>query len=114
MEKEGPPAAPPRFHVHSFCKTLTASDTSTHGGFSVLRRHADEFLPPLVGFCFFFTLFRLLPRACFVCFFLLLKLGESSPVWCLLTGHVKAATYPGVGGQGSARQRVAIQAYFSG
>ncbi|KAG5014415.1 hypothetical protein JHK85_020551 [Glycine max] len=59
VEKEGPPAPPPRFHVHSFCKTLTASDTSTHG-------------------------------------------------------HVKAATYPGVGGQGSARQRVAIQAYFSG
>ncbi|XP_028764564.1 auxin response factor 2 [Neltuma alba] len=39
--------SPPRFHVHSFCKTLTASDTSTHGGFSVLRRHADECLPPL-------------------------------------------------------------------
>eukprot|EP00268_Persea_americana_P061094 TRINITY_DN767_c0_g2_i3.p1 TRINITY_DN767_c0_g2~~TRINITY_DN767_c0_g2_i3.p1 ORF type:complete len:843 (-),score=183.99 TRINITY_DN767_c0_g2_i3:355-2883(-) len=38
---------PPRPHVHSFCKTLTASDTSTHGGFSVLRRHADECLPPL-------------------------------------------------------------------
>lgn len=34
-------------NVHSFCKTLTASDTSTHGGFSVLRRHADECLPPL-------------------------------------------------------------------
>ncbi|RZR90211.1 hypothetical protein BHM03_00018058 [Ensete ventricosum] len=33
--------------VHSFCKILTASDTSTHGGFSVLRRHADECLPPL-------------------------------------------------------------------
>ncbi|KAK1440408.1 hypothetical protein QVD17_06235 [Tagetes erecta] len=33
--------------VRSFCKTLTASDTSTHGGFSVLRRHADECLPPL-------------------------------------------------------------------
>ncbi|XP_074592509.1 auxin response factor 7-like isoform X2 [Curcuma longa] len=33
--------------VHTFCKTLTASDTSTHGGFSVLRRHADECLPPL-------------------------------------------------------------------
>ncbi|KAG6506326.1 hypothetical protein ZIOFF_031649 [Zingiber officinale] len=33
--------------VHSFCKTLTASDTSTHGGFSVLRKHADECLPPL-------------------------------------------------------------------
>ncbi|KAG7951318.1 hypothetical protein I3843_12G001800 [Carya illinoinensis] len=43
-----PPLPPlPKFHVHSFCKTLTASDTSTHGGFSVLRRHADECLPPL-------------------------------------------------------------------
>ncbi|KAL6659835.1 hypothetical protein ACP70R_002664 [Stipagrostis hirtigluma subsp. patula] len=42
-----PPAAPARPRVHSFCKTLTASDTSTHGGFSVLRRHADECLPPL-------------------------------------------------------------------
>jgi len=38
---------PARPRVHSFCKTLTASDTSTHGGFSVLRRHADECLPPL-------------------------------------------------------------------
>uniref|UniRef100_A0A2N9FC85 Auxin response factor n=1 Tax=Fagus sylvatica TaxID=28930 RepID=A0A2N9FC85_FAGSY len=47
VEKEPPPPPPPRFHVHSFCKTLTASDTSTHGGFSVLRRHADECLPPL-------------------------------------------------------------------
>ncbi|ONM17202.1 Auxin response factor 6 [Zea mays] len=33
--------------AHSFCKTLTASDTSTHGGFSVLRRHAEECLPQL-------------------------------------------------------------------
>ncbi|KAF5732249.1 auxin response factor 2 [Tripterygium wilfordii] len=47
VEKEPPPPSPPRFNVHSFCKTLTASDTSTHGGFSVLRRHADECLPPL-------------------------------------------------------------------
>ena len=38
----------PRVKIHSFCKTLTASDTSTHGGFSVLRRHADDCLPPLV------------------------------------------------------------------
>ncbi|GAV63306.1 AUX_IAA domain-containing protein/B3 domain-containing protein/Auxin_resp domain-containing protein [Cephalotus follicularis] len=38
---------PERCTVHSFCKTLTASDTSTHGGFSVLRRHADDCLPPL-------------------------------------------------------------------
>ncbi|CAA3023568.1 auxin response factor 9-like isoform X2 [Olea europaea var. sylvestris] len=33
--------------VHSFCKVLTASDTSTHGGFSVLRKHANECLPSL-------------------------------------------------------------------
>ncbi|KAJ1281820.1 hypothetical protein BS78_03G003200 [Paspalum vaginatum] len=36
-----------RHVVHSFCKILTPSDTSTHGGFSVLRRHANECLPPL-------------------------------------------------------------------
>ncbi|KAJ9559691.1 hypothetical protein OSB04_004851 [Centaurea solstitialis] len=47
VKKESPPPAQSRFHVHSFCKTLTASDTSTHGGFSVLRRHADECLPQL-------------------------------------------------------------------
>ncbi|CAM8883541.1 unnamed protein product [Rhodiola kirilowii] len=47
VEKDPPPPPKPRFLVHSFCKTLTASDTSTHGGFSVLRRHADECLPPL-------------------------------------------------------------------
>ncbi|KAG8388155.1 hypothetical protein BUALT_Bualt02G0096500 [Buddleja alternifolia] len=47
VKKEPLPPPPPHFHVHSFCKTLTASDTSTHGGFSVLRRHADECLPPL-------------------------------------------------------------------
>ncbi|XP_043723773.1 auxin response factor 2A-like [Telopea speciosissima] len=47
IEKESLPPPPPHPHVHSFCKTLTASDTSTHGGFSVLRRHADECLPPL-------------------------------------------------------------------
>ena len=51
-EEEEVPNAPPatneQLRIHSFCKTLTASDTSTHGGFSVLRRHADECLPPLV------------------------------------------------------------------
>ncbi|RRT55205.1 hypothetical protein B296_00034430, partial [Ensete ventricosum] len=30
-----------------FCKTLTASDTSTHGGFSVPRRSAEKVFPPL-------------------------------------------------------------------
>ena len=31
-----------------FCKTLTASDTSTHGGFSVPRRAAEKIFPSLV------------------------------------------------------------------
>nr|XP_018682443.1 PREDICTED: auxin response factor 7-like [Musa acuminata subsp. malaccensis]XP_018682444.1 PREDICTED: auxin response factor 7-like [Musa acuminata subsp. malaccensis]XP_018682445.1 PREDICTED: auxin response factor 7-like [Musa acuminata subsp. malaccensis] len=44
---DSPLAEPERCNVRSFCKTLTASDTSTHGGFSVLRRHADECLPSL-------------------------------------------------------------------
>jgi len=39
---------PPKQKFHSFCKILTASDTSTHGGFSVLRKHATECLPALV------------------------------------------------------------------
>lgn len=34
--------------THMFCKTLTASDTSTHGGFSVPRRAAEDCFPPLV------------------------------------------------------------------
>lgn len=47
-DKEPAAAVPaPRPRVHTFCKTLTASDTSTHGGFSVLKKHADECLPPL-------------------------------------------------------------------
>lgn len=50
-EPTSPDPSPPesqRPKVHSFSKVLTASDTSTHGGFSVLRKHATECLPPLV------------------------------------------------------------------
>ncbi|KAL6964496.1 Arf GTPase arf1 [Sarracenia purpurea var. burkii] len=47
ISPDPPLPEPQRCNVHSFCKTLTASDTSTHGGFSVLRRHADDCLPPL-------------------------------------------------------------------
>ncbi|KAK1683295.1 hypothetical protein QYE76_044143 [Lolium multiflorum] len=48
LTSSGPePQEPERGTIHSFCKTLTASDTSTHGGFSVLRRHAEECLPLL-------------------------------------------------------------------
>ncbi|GAB2277697.1 Auxin response factor 8 [Dionaea muscipula] len=38
---------PSRQPTNYFCKTLTASDTSTHGGFSVPRRAAEKVLPPL-------------------------------------------------------------------
>ncbi|KAH9620407.1 hypothetical protein KSS87_000019 [Heliosperma pusillum] len=41
------PPQPPTPAVLSFSKPLTASDTSTHGGFSVLRKHANQCLPPL-------------------------------------------------------------------
>ncbi|KAL1071777.1 hypothetical protein V6Z11_D11G110000 [Gossypium hirsutum] len=41
------PTEAPKRTVHSFSKILTASDTSTHGGFSVLRKHATECLPLL-------------------------------------------------------------------
>lgn len=39
---------PSRQPSNYFCKTLTASDTSTHGGFSVPRRAAEKVFPPLV------------------------------------------------------------------
>ncbi|KAL4321644.1 hypothetical protein AHAS_Ahas14G0131100 [Arachis hypogaea] len=32
-----------------FCKQLTASDTSAHGGFSVPRRVAEKIFPPLLS-----------------------------------------------------------------
>ncbi|KAL3572450.1 hypothetical protein D5086_026354, partial [Populus alba] len=35
--------------ARSFTKKLTPSDTKTHGGFSVPKRHADQCLPPLVS-----------------------------------------------------------------
>jgi hypothetical protein len=44
LEEPPPPA---KRKSYSFCKTLTASDTSTHGGFSVPRRAAEECLPEL-------------------------------------------------------------------
>ncbi|XP_058203632.1 auxin response factor 18-like [Rhododendron vialii] len=44
---ESYPPEPPTPIVYSFCKVLTASDTSTHGGFSVHKKHAIECLPGL-------------------------------------------------------------------
>ncbi|GLJ28154.1 hypothetical protein SUGI_0553070 [Cryptomeria japonica] len=42
-----PPPPPPRPSVHSFCKTLTLSETSPRGILSVPRRQADKCLAPL-------------------------------------------------------------------
>lgn len=47
-EEEGGESQALRSTPHMFCKTLTASDTSTHGGFSVPRRAAEDCFPPLV------------------------------------------------------------------
>jgi len=47
-EEEGDERSPTKSTPHMFCKTLTASDTSTHGGFSVPRRAAEDCFPPLV------------------------------------------------------------------
>eukprot|EP01018_Ginkgo_biloba_P026392 Gb_32864 [translate_table: standard] len=38
---------PSKQPTNYFCKTLTASDTSTHGGFSIPRRAAEKVFPPL-------------------------------------------------------------------
>ncbi|KAI4366328.1 hypothetical protein MLD38_022215 [Melastoma candidum] len=38
---------PSKHPTEFFCKTLTASDTSTHGGFSVPRRAAEKLFPQL-------------------------------------------------------------------
>ncbi|RYQ98035.1 hypothetical protein Ahy_B08g094109 isoform A [Arachis hypogaea] len=46
-DEEGNGRTPTKTTPHMFCKTLTASDTSTHGGFSVPRRAAEDCFPPL-------------------------------------------------------------------
>lgn len=47
VDGEGDDASPTKSTPHMFCKTLTASDTSTHGGFSVPRRAAEDCFPSL-------------------------------------------------------------------
>ena len=61
---------------HMFCKTLTASDTSTHGGFSVPRRAAEDCFPPLVirnvMHCFFVKWTLLIPCVSLFSFYLII------------------------------------------
>lgn len=56
VDEEGGGRSPTKSTPHMFCKTLTASDTSTHGGFSVPRRAAEDCFPPLVQFYAFICL----------------------------------------------------------
>ncbi|KAL0460681.1 UNVERIFIED_CONTAM: Auxin response factor 4 [Sesamum latifolium] len=44
-DEDGNGVVPAKSTSHMFCKTLTASDTSTHGGFSVPRRAAEDCFP---------------------------------------------------------------------
>ncbi|KAK4363804.1 hypothetical protein RND71_019045 [Anisodus tanguticus] len=56
VEPTSPDPSPPeplRPKVHFFYKVVTASDTSTHGGFSIFRKHANECLPPLEKYVVF-------------------------------------------------------------
>ncbi|CAA3013047.1 auxin response factor 3-like isoform X2 [Olea europaea var. sylvestris] len=46
-EEEDTVGAEKSITPHMFCKTLTASDTSSHGGFSVPRRAAEDCFPSL-------------------------------------------------------------------
>ncbi|OAY49597.1 auxin response factor 4 [Manihot esculenta] len=46
-DEENSQPLPRKASALSFSKKLTSSDTSTHGGFSVLKRHAEECLPPM-------------------------------------------------------------------
>lgn len=61
QEKESSSApdlgVPNRQPTEYFCKTLTASDTSTHGGFSIPRRAAEKVFPPLV--CYQISIYSL-------------------------------------------------------
>lgn len=74
--------APSKQPTNYFCKTLTASDTSTHGGFSVPRRAAEKVFPPLV------VLFPILIYFYYYCFFFPLHGGlwpikfKLSPIIC--------------------------------
>ncbi|XP_035548859.1 auxin response factor 4-like isoform X2 [Juglans regia] len=48
LEDENDVSLPQRTSLCSYVKKLTASDTSTHGGFSVPKRQAQECFPPLI------------------------------------------------------------------
>ncbi|RDX83025.1 Auxin response factor 7, partial [Mucuna pruriens] len=47
LEDEANCQIPCKTTIHSFTKILTPSDTSTHGGFSIPKRHANECFRPL-------------------------------------------------------------------
>ena len=83
--------SPSKQPTNYFCKTLTASDTSTHGGFSVPRRAAEKVFPPLVNiFKYLWSghlALSLLSCAC---------MQYASDVWYQLAGFLPATSSPRV------------------
>ena len=59
---------PSKQPTNYFCKTLTASDTSTHGGFSVPRRAAEKVFPPLVSSFSFFYVSDIIAKLMYITF----------------------------------------------
>lgn len=99
-------AEPVRPTVHSFSKVLTASDTSTHGGFSVLRKHATECLPPLVNLLFLLSLFFNILSYYFLDFCVLLLLDF------VCSGYESTNSDSRVNSLRPSWHRVEIQAYL--
>lgn len=70
---------PSKQPTNYFCKTLTASDTSTHGGFSVPRRAAEKVFPPLVvSFTLLLVVVTLSGCCCIFLFFWSCRISHSS------------------------------------
>lgn len=70
---------PSKQPTNYFCKTLTASDTSTHGGFSVPRRAAEKVFPPLVvSFTLLLFVVTLSGCCCISLFFWPCRISHSS------------------------------------
>lgn len=94
---------PSRQPTNYFCKTLTASDTSTHGGFSVPRRAAEKVFPPLV----------MLPALSYAYLLKVLWIRLASSFFAF-SGFFSAATLSGTHCKGSPWRWMEVQAHFPG
>lgn len=104
-------ARAPENKPHLFSKTLTLSDTSTHGGFSLPKRLADECLPPLVSIDEWPR--NLLDFVILQSFSMLNPISRkhSSLLWSL--GHVTTTTISRSSCKGLAWNQLAFSPYIS-